>query len=112
MKSTEEYRALAKECLREAEIVPEGMRLSYIMIAQLWLEFADKVAQMRLEVAANTRLVQRVTVELTPTSSFLPLWARGPLSLPREQPFANLCRSMLKCSSSAPPGSESERPAA
>ncbi len=50
MKSPEEYRALAKECLREAETVPEGMRLSHILIAQLWLELADKVTQLRLEI--------------------------------------------------------------
>jgi hypothetical protein len=56
VKSAEEYRALAKECLREAETVPEGMRLSHIMIAQLWLELADKVTQVRLEIAANTAL--------------------------------------------------------
>jgi hypothetical protein len=36
--------------------MPEGMRLSHIMIAQLWLELADKVTQLRLEIAANTSL--------------------------------------------------------
>jgi hypothetical protein len=54
VKSPEEYRAMAKECLRDAETVPEGMRLSHIVIAQLWLELADKVAQLRREIAANT----------------------------------------------------------
>jgi hypothetical protein len=54
VKSPEEYRAMAKECLRDAETVPEGMRLSHIVIAQLWLESADKVAQLRREIAANT----------------------------------------------------------
>jgi hypothetical protein len=53
VKSPEEYRALAKACLREAETVPESMRLSHIMIAQLWLELADKVTQVRLEIVAN-----------------------------------------------------------
>jgi hypothetical protein len=53
VKSAEEYRALAKEVLREAETVPEGMRLSHIMIARLWLELADKVTQLPLEIEAN-----------------------------------------------------------
>ncbi len=61
MKSAEDYRALAKDCLREAETVPEAMRLSHIMIAQLWLELADKVTQLRLEIAANAALSGRVT---------------------------------------------------
>jgi hypothetical protein len=56
VKSPEEYRVMAKECLREAETVPEGMRLSHIMIAQLWLELADKVTQLLLEIAANEEL--------------------------------------------------------
>jgi hypothetical protein len=56
MKSPEENRALAQHFLREAETVPEGMRLSHITIAQLWLELADKVTQLRLEIAANTSL--------------------------------------------------------
>jgi hypothetical protein len=61
VKSPEEYRALAKDALREAETVPEGMRLSHLMIAQLWLELADKVTQLRLEIAANAALSCRLT---------------------------------------------------
>jgi hypothetical protein len=53
VKSPEEYRALAKECLRDAETMPESMRLSHIIIAQLWLELADKVTLLRREIAAN-----------------------------------------------------------
>jgi hypothetical protein len=56
LKSPEEYRALAAEALREAETVAEGMRLGHIRIAQLWLELADKVTQLRLEIAANATL--------------------------------------------------------
>ena len=48
--------SLAKECLREAETVPEGMRLSHIMIAQLWLDLADKVTQLRREIAGDAAL--------------------------------------------------------
>jgi hypothetical protein len=61
VKSPEEYRAMAKECLRDAETVPEGMRLSHIIIAQLWLELADKVAQLRLEIAADNALARAST---------------------------------------------------
>ncbi len=32
------------------------MRLSHIIIAQLWLELADKVTQMRFEIAADAAL--------------------------------------------------------
>jgi hypothetical protein len=56
----EEYRAMAKECLRDAETVPEGLRLSHIVIAQLWLELAEKVIQLRLEVAAVVGRVDAV----------------------------------------------------
>jgi hypothetical protein len=50
VKSPEEYRALAKECLREAETVPEDLLLSHIVSARIWLELADKLAQSRFEI--------------------------------------------------------------
>ena len=49
MKSSEEYRAQAAESLREAETVPEHMRLNFIIIAQQWLDLADKAARQRSE---------------------------------------------------------------
>jgi hypothetical protein len=53
VKSPEEYRAMAAASLREAEALPEALRLNHITIAQLWLELADKVTQLRLEIEAK-----------------------------------------------------------
>jgi hypothetical protein len=47
LKSAEEYRMLAAESVREAEALPEGLRLCHVTIAQLWLKLADSSAPAR-----------------------------------------------------------------
>jgi hypothetical protein len=55
VKNPDDYRALAADALRDAEIVPGGLRLHLIIIAQHWLDLADKVARFALRKRGQSR---------------------------------------------------------
>jgi hypothetical protein len=45
VRNPDEYRARAAETLIEAQAAPEEMRLNLIIIAQQWLDLAEKAAR-------------------------------------------------------------------
>jgi hypothetical protein len=49
VQNPDEYRAKAAETLIEAQAAPEEMRLNLIIIAQQWLDLAEKAARKRRE---------------------------------------------------------------
>jgi hypothetical protein len=51
LQNPDEYRARAAETLIEAQAAPEEMRLNLIIIAQQWLDLAEKAARKLSENA-------------------------------------------------------------